>query len=109
MCDHTANETFSNEEWKSVLANGGVIVVDAFATWCGPCKAIAPLLVKLSDKYTDAKFYKIDVDELPDVAAELGVRAMPTLFLFKDGQKVEQVTGANPSAIEAMVKQGIEA
>lgn len=83
------------------------MVLDCFATWCGPCKVIAPQVVKMSDTYPDARFYKIDVDEVPDVAQELGIRAMPTFVLFKDGEKVTEVVGANPQALEAAVKQNL--
>ncbi|KAL3470910.1 thioredoxin-like protein [Aspergillus californicus] len=82
----------------------GAVVVDCFATWCGPCKAIAPKVEEFAKQYTDVKFYQIDVDELSDVAAELGVRAMPTFMLFKDGEKISDVVGANPPALEAGVK-----
>jgi len=98
----------STAEFKEVIKSGAVII-DAFATWCGPCKQIAPLLTQLSKANENVKFYKVDVDELPDVAQELGVRAMPTIFLYKDGEKVEQVTGANPPAITALVAKGVSA
>ncbi|KAF2871768.1 thioredoxin-like protein [Massariosphaeria phaeospora] len=81
-----------------------LLVLDCFATWCGPCKVIAPQVVKFSDNYPDARFYKIDVDEVPDVAQELGIRAMPTFLLFKNGEKVGEVVGANPKALEAAIK-----
>ena len=84
------------------------MIVDAFATWCGPCKMIAPKVVEYSKKYTDARFYKVDVDEVPDVAQELGIRAMPTFKLFKDGEDFETVMGANPVALEAAVAKGLE-
>ncbi|GAB7362209.1 hypothetical protein MBLNU230_g2235t2 [Neophaeotheca triangularis] len=89
----------------AVNEKGTLMVLDCFATWCGPCKVIAPQVVKFSDTYTDARFYKIDVDEVPDVAQELGIRAMPTFVLFKDGEKVTEVVGANPAALEAAIKQ----
>ncbi|CAD0113629.1 unnamed protein product, partial [Aureobasidium uvarum] len=79
---------------------GTLMVVDFFATWCGPCKAIAPQVV-------NARFYKIDVDEVPEVAQELSIRAMPTFVLFKDGQEVATVVGANPTALEAAIKQHV--
>lgn len=82
-------------------------MIDAFATWCAPCKAIAPEIVKLSETHPDARFYKIDVDEHPEIAAELEVRAMPTFIFFKDGKKLEQVVGANKPAIEAVVVEHI--
>ncbi|KAK4968748.1 Thioredoxin amt13 [Elasticomyces elasticus] len=59
----------------------------------------------MSDTYTDVRFYKLDVDEVPDVAQELGIRAMPTFVLFKDGEKVGEVVGANPKALEAAIQQ----
>ncbi|KAK0941993.1 thioredoxin trx1 [Friedmanniomyces endolithicus] len=84
-----------------------LMVLDCFATWCGPCKVIAPTVVKFSDKYPDARFYKIDVDEVPDVAQELQIRAMPTFLLFKNGQKIAEVVGANPSALEGAIKSNV--
>lgn len=85
-----------------------LIVLDAFAVWCGPCKVIAPQVVKFSNSYPKAKFYKLDVDEVPDVAQELGIRAMPTFLLFKNNEKVEEVVGANPKALEAAIKAHYE-
>jgi thioredoxin 1 len=64
---------------------------------------ISPKVVEFSDKYPSVKFYKIDVDEVPDVAQELGIRAMPTFLLFKNGEKVGEVVGANARAIEAAI------
>jgi thioredoxin 1 len=58
---------------------------------------------RFAKKYPHARFYKIDVDEVPDVAQELGIRAMPTFLLFKDGEKVGEVVGANPKALEAAI------
>lgn len=69
---------------------------------------IAPKIVEFSKQYPTARFYKIDVDELPDVAQELGIRAMPTFKFFKDGEEVESVMGANALAIEAAITKGLE-
>ncbi|KAF2009971.1 thioredoxin-domain-containing protein [Aaosphaeria arxii CBS 175.79] len=96
-------------EWDSALeAKDTLIVLDCFATWCGPCKVIAPQVLKYSKAYPEARFYKLDVDEVPDVAQELGIRAMPTFLLFKNGDKVGEVVGANPKALEAAIKSGLE-
>merc|ERR1712230_5271 len=78
-----------------------LVVVDCFATWCGPCKVIAP---EFEDK---VDFYKIDVDEVPDIAQEPGVRAMPTFMLFKNGEKVGEVVGANKKALEQAIKDNL--
>jgi len=82
-------------------------VLDCFATWCGPCKAIAPRVQVFSETYKKAKFFKVDVDEVPDVAQELGIRAMPTFLLFKDGEKVDEIVGANPHELEAAIKRNL--
>ncbi len=63
----------------------------------------------MSNTYPSARFYKIDVDELPEVAQELGVRAMPTFMVFKDGEKVGEVVGANRQALEGLVGREVEA
>jgi len=95
-------------EFDSAIKDNKVVVLDAFATWCGPCKVIAPQVAKFSEEYTGAHFIKLDVDEVPDVAQELGIRAMPTFLVFKNGEKINEVVGANPksllAAIEAAVK-----
>jgi len=92
---------------KAMEEKGKLMVLDCMATWCGPCKVIAPQVVKFSDTYTDARFYKLDVDEVPEVAQELSVRAMPTFMLFKDGEKVGEVVGANPVALETAIKNNM--
>jgi len=98
----------SKKDWDEALKGDQLVVLDCFATWCGPCKVIAPQVVKFSDKYPSAKFYKLDVDDVPDVAQELGIRAMPTFLLFKKGEKVGEVVGANPKALEAAIEKGIK-
>ncbi|GKT61519.1 thioredoxin [Colletotrichum tofieldiae] len=93
-------------EFDAALKAHTFVIVDAFATWCGPCKAIAPVLVNLSNEEKNSKvhFIKIDVDEVPDVSQELGIRAMPTFLIFQNGEKAQEIVGANPTAL----KQAIE-
>lgn len=73
-----------------------------------PRYPINKLLHRFSDTYPEARFYKLDVDEVPDVAQELGIRAMPTFLLFKNNKRVGEVVGANPKALEAAIKAGLE-
>lgn len=70
------------------------VFVDFFATWCGPCTAVAPTYEELSDKYTQALFLKVDVDKLDDVAQNQAVTSMPTFMCFKKTLKVEELRGA---------------
>lgn len=90
-------------EFNAALQNNEVVIMDAFATWCGPCKTIAPTVAKFSEQFPNAHFIKVDVDEVPDVAQELGVRAMPTFYIFKNGEKVGEVVGANPPVLKAAI------
>ncbi len=84
----------------------GLTVVDFWATWCGPCRMIAPILEQLVDEYAGkVTVAKLDVDANPRVAARFGVRSIPTLLFFKDGKLVDQVIGAVPkSVIEAKLR-----
>ncbi|KAJ5692349.1 Thioredoxin [Penicillium macrosclerotiorum] len=87
-----------------ILNSSDPVVLDCFAEWCAPCKAIAPQIEDFSTAYPAAKFYTIDVDKVGDVAQELGVRAMPTIMFFQGGEKITEVVGANVPAIEAQIK-----
>ncbi|KAL6719278.1 thioredoxin trx1 [Lecanora helva] len=99
----------SKSDFDTALAEKGLMILDCMATWCGPCKTIAPHIVKMSNTFPVARFYKLDVDEVPDVAQELGVRAMPTFLVFKDGEKVGEVVGANQKALEGVVEKELKA
>ncbi|RYP28420.1 hypothetical protein DL767_007228 [Monosporascus sp. MG133] len=97
----------SMEEWKQALEQNRIVMLDCFATWCGPCKAIAPILANHSneEEFKDIYFAKIDVDELPDLSQELGIRAMPTFMVFKDGEKADELVGANPGALVELLRK----
>ncbi|KAH8728656.1 thioredoxin-like protein [Phaeosphaeriaceae sp. PMI808] len=102
----SVHDLLTTADYKKAMEDkDAFVVLDCFATWCGPCKMIAPTIVKFSEKYPDTKFYKLDIDEVPDVAQELGIRAMPTFVFFKGGEKVGEVVGANPKAIEAGIQE----
>ena len=95
-----------SNEFKSEIENG-ITVVDFFATWCGPCKMLAPVLEGLSEEMEGkAKFIKVDIDQSSELASEFQISSVPTMIIFKDGQKAEQLVGFLP---KEKIKQVIEA
>jgi thioredoxin 1 len=86
------DESFETE----VLAAGRPVVVDFWAPWCGPCKAIEPALDELAEATDKVDFVKLDIDENPSIADRYGVLSLPTVILFADGEPRETVYGARP-------------
>ncbi len=85
------DDTFEAEILKSDIP----CMVDFWAAWCGPCRAIAPVVEELAEQYTGkVKVAKLNVDESPKTPGQYGIRAIPTLILFKGGQVADQITGA---------------
>jgi thioredoxin 1 len=79
---------------EQVVQSSTPVLVDFWAEWCGPCKMLAPVLDELAGEYEGkVKVGKLNIDECPNVANEYGIRAIPTLLIFKDGQVAEQVVG----------------
>jgi thioredoxin 1 len=80
----------------AVEENKGVVVVDFFATWCGPCKMLAPVFESVSEEINDAKFVKVDIDESLELAQKFGISTVPTMMIFKDGKVVDTLVGFMP-------------
>ena len=75
------------------LINDDLVLVDFFATWCGPCKMLGPVLEELSEERESVKIVKIDVDECSSIARSFGIMSVPTLVLFKNGEELKRMTG----------------
>ncbi|OSD01218.1 thioredoxin [Trametes coccinea BRFM310] len=91
------------DDFRNAINSSTPAVFDFWATWCGPCKVISPVFEQLSEKFPNIKFYKVDVDEAQDIAQEVGVRAMPTFMAFQNGNKVKDLVGANPPALQNLI------
>ena len=94
---------------QDVLKGNTPAIVDFWATWCAPCRALAPVIDEIADQYAGKlAVYKIDIDSNPETPAKFGVRGIPTVILFKGGQVVDQLVGAVPkSSLEELVKKAI--
>jgi len=86
----------------------GLAIVDFWATWCGPCRMVAPIVEQLASEYEEQglRVGKLDVDQNPETASQYGIRSIPTILFFKQGEIVDRVVGAVPKAqLELKVKQ----
>ena len=90
MVDEITDATFEEE------TSEGVVLIDFWATWCGPCKMQSPVIDQLSEEMDDVKFVKMDVDQNQETARTLGIMAIPTLLIKKDGRIVDRLTGYTP-------------
>ena len=97
---HINKENFHNE----VLNSDKPVLLDFFASWCGPCKMVAPILDEIAEEREDIKVCKVDIDEQPELASRYRIMSVPTLMVLKNGQIMEQSIGARPKhQIMAMV------
>ncbi|AMD18662.1 HBL240Wp [Eremothecium sinecaudum] len=95
----------SESEYSDAVSKDALVVVDFFATWCGPCKMIAPMIEKFDTNYADVLFYKVDVDALPEVAQKESITSMPTFLFYKSGKLLDKVTGANPAKVKQLIEE----
>jgi len=102
-------EVHNESDYKMVLATNQVVVIDFYATWCGPCKALAPKLEQLAKKYPKVAFVKLNVDnpDLSRIVSLHNISAMPTTIVFKGGMKKETIIGADILKIETSVNKHI--
>lgn len=93
------------KNWEEEISTPGIIVVDFFADWCGPCKSLARTLEELSEELDSVKFVKINVEDCDSAAEKFGIRNIPTLIIFKDGEMKKKSVGSIP---KDKIKQLIE-
>lgn len=89
MLKHLTNK----DEFNSIIESNKEVVVDFFATWCGPCRMLGPVIEELSSEISDIEFLKVDVDEFPEIAQQFGVMNIPTIIVFKDNKQVNKHVG----------------
>jgi len=94
-----------DSEFEDIVSKAGVVVVDFWATWCGPCRMLAPALEKLAEAHPEITVAKVNVDEEPGLASRFGIAAIPTLLVFKDGEEAGKSIGyIDMEELEKLVK-----
>ncbi|CAL9220074.1 unnamed protein product [Arabidopsis halleri] len=102
----------TKESWDEKLAEAGrdgkIVVANFSATWCGPCKIVAPYFIELSEKHPSLMFLLVDVDELSDFSSSWDIKATPTFFFLKNGQQIGKLVGANKPELQKKVTSIID-
>ena len=98
MADNANILEITDGTFDTEVAGSALTMVDFWAEWCGPCRMVAPVVEELAESYAEKglKVGKVDVDENPGVAARYGIRSIPTILFFKDGEVVDRIVGAMP-------------
>ena len=98
--------TLTDADFENFTKTDGLVLVDFWAPWCGPCKRVGPIIEELSQEMADVRFGKLNTDENQTTAMQNGIMSIPTLMIFKDGKKVDQVIGALPKpALQAALRK----
>ncbi|WP_344088689.1 thioredoxin [Luedemannella helvata] len=101
-----ATTELTDANFEKVTSGEGIVLIDFWADWCGPCKRFAPTYEKLSEKHPDIVFGKLDTEANPNTAREFNIRSIPTIMMVRDGVIVHSQAGALPESIlEALIKQ----
>lgn len=95
----------TEKEFKEVIKTKKKALIDCYATWCGPCKMLSPIIDSIAEESTACEFYKLDIDNAENIAREYGIMSIPTLLLFEDGELKDTVVGLrSKNEIEELIK-----
>jgi len=101
-----ATRALTKDDFKDAVEKGGIVFIDWWADWCGPCKAFAPVYERVAEANPDVTFAKIDTDQEQELAAAFGIRSIPTLMIFRDGVPLFAQPGALPQeALEELMEK----
>jgi len=96
----------TTEQFEDIVSADGIVLVDFWASWCGPCRSFAPIYEEASERHADVTFAKVDTEAEQQLSAELGIRSIPTIMAFRDGVQVFSQPGALPhAALEDLLTQ----
>jgi thioredoxin len=101
-----ATLTLTKDTFEETVAGNDIVLVDFWASWCGPCKMFAPVFEQSAERHTDITFGKVDTEDQPELAGALGIMSIPTLMIFREGIAVFAQPGALPEAsLESLIEQ----
>ncbi|KJZ68415.1 hypothetical protein HIM_07086 [Hirsutella minnesotensis 3608] len=95
----------SKEAFEELLSRNAKVVVDFFATWCGPCQVISPKFEAMALEYPDIVFANVDIDRLPSVSEKAGVRAVPTFRAYLNGENIDELPGADLAKLKHLIEE----
>ncbi|MFP4178228.1 MAG: thioredoxin [Acholeplasmataceae bacterium] len=87
---------YQGQPFEQVIGKQGLVVIQYYAVWCGPCQMLKPVLDDLSNDMSDTDFYRIDIDQFREQAIDAGIRSVPTVVLYRDGEEVDRQAGYQP-------------
>ena len=96
--------SISDNNFNDIITNNKLVVVDFFATWCGPCRALSPYIDELAANHHNILFAKANIEEAPVIANELDVKSLPCVIIFENGKEINRVVGFNKQKLQAIIE-----
>ena len=94
----------SDNDFNDIIANNKLVVVDFFAMWCGPCRALSPYIDELAINHHHILFAKVNIEETPVIANELDIKSLPCVIIFENGKEIHRVVGFNKPKLQAIIE-----